>query len=449
MEAYGIQGTPTLLMFDRQGRLRRHYLGAVDDVRLGAEIMALCIEDRTRRARCRWASSAGSPRRCVDPSSTIITTIEGECCGGHMTMITAHDHAHGQDHDHEHGGSDCGHGHEHARVPAKVLSAAGPRAGRRLLCRPGELAARCLPRACPEDPAYAGISNAEEYRVPKSYGIPPRVGPTPAAFYRLQSRRPRVARWSRVQVDLGLRIASRWTPTSRAGNRMREPAMVERVSERRRRADEAHACAGRRARPPKRPRRTSTRRPSRSSTTSTARCRRGPCRNTRSCRRSARTPRRSGPRPTARARAQGADALITYMHLMYKKAKARGVRIDRDDLVAPGPRRGAVRRRRGMVRRHRRLREARAETHGVTLRHYLVSSGLTEIIEGTRIFRASTTCLRRNTGSTPTTCPTPSASSPTPARRSTCSASTRASRTWAMASTSTCPRPSARSRSPT
>ncbi len=45
MEAYGMQGTPTLLVFDRQGRLRRHYLGAVDDVRLGAEIMALCIED--------------------------------------------------------------------------------------------------------------------------------------------------------------------------------------------------------------------------------------------------------------------------------------------------------------------------------------------------------------------------------------------------------------------
>ena len=34
-----------------------------------------------------------------------------------------------------------------------------------------------------------------------------------------------------------------------------------------------------------------------------------------------------------------ADALITYMHLMYKKAKATGVRIDRDDLVAQGARR--------------------------------------------------------------------------------------------------------------
>ena len=36
------------------------------------------------------------------------------------------------------------------------------------------------------------------------------------------------------------------------------------------------------------------------------------------------------------AREHGADRLITYMHLMYQKAKARGVRIDRDELVALG-----------------------------------------------------------------------------------------------------------------
>ena len=36
------------------------------------------------------------------------------------------------------------------------------------------------------------------------------------------------------------------------------------------------------------------------------------------------------------ARREGADPLITYMHLIYKKAKAAGVRIDREDLVAQG-----------------------------------------------------------------------------------------------------------------
>ncbi len=87
------------------------------------------------------------------------------------------------------------------------------------------------------------------------------------------------------------------------------------------------------------------------------------------------------------AREQGADALITYMHLMYKKAKAAGVRIDREDLVAlgrdvelfPGVEEwfdeigGYV--------------SGKPNSEGVVLRHYLISSGLTEIIEGTPIHR--------------------------------------------------------------
>ena len=36
------------------------------------------------------------------------------------------------------------------------------------------------------------------------------------------------------------------------------------------------------------------------------------------------------------AKEQRADPLITYMHLMYKKAKERGIRIDRADLVRQG-----------------------------------------------------------------------------------------------------------------
>jgi phosphoserine phosphatase len=86
------------------------------------------------------------------------------------------------------------------------------------------------------------------------------------------------------------------------------------------------------------------------------------------------------------ARQHGADALITYMHLMYKKAKAKGVRIDRDDLVELGRN---VELFPGVedwfdgiaeyVKEH-------AASHGVALRHYLVSSGLVEIIEGTSIY---------------------------------------------------------------
>ncbi|MEZ5843246.1 MAG: HAD family hydrolase [Hyphomicrobiaceae bacterium] len=86
------------------------------------------------------------------------------------------------------------------------------------------------------------------------------------------------------------------------------------------------------------------------------------------------------------AREQGADPLITYMHLMYKKAKEKGVRIDREDLVALGrdvelfP---GVEEWFGAISQYITL---KAENHGVTLRHYLVSSGLTEIVEGTSIY---------------------------------------------------------------
>jgi haloacid dehalogenase-like hydrolase len=86
------------------------------------------------------------------------------------------------------------------------------------------------------------------------------------------------------------------------------------------------------------------------------------------------------------AKEQGADQLITYMHLMYKKAKERSVRIDRDDLVALGR---DVELFAGVeswfddIAAYIKL---RAETDGVVLRHYMVSSGLTEIIEGTSIY---------------------------------------------------------------
>jgi Redoxin len=98
MDAYGMQGTPTLLLFDRQGRLRRHYLGAVDDVRLGAEIMTLAIEDAKAPREASIAIEQRLAETLVDP--------EDQCCGGH--------HAHDHDHAHDHEGGCCGgHNHEH------------------------------------------------------------------------------------------------------------------------------------------------------------------------------------------------------------------------------------------------------------------------------------------------------------------------------------------------
>lgn len=44
MNLYNMQGTPTTLLIDRQGRLRKHQFGHTPDLLLGAEIMALVLE---------------------------------------------------------------------------------------------------------------------------------------------------------------------------------------------------------------------------------------------------------------------------------------------------------------------------------------------------------------------------------------------------------------------
>jgi peroxiredoxin len=110
MEAYEIQGTPTILIFDRQGRLRRHYLGQVDDLRIGAEVMALTIEAREAPREQSIALERRLAAVLTDPNEH--HHHEGGCCGGHDHD---HDHAHGHDHEHDHhaDGGCCG-GHEHS-----------------------------------------------------------------------------------------------------------------------------------------------------------------------------------------------------------------------------------------------------------------------------------------------------------------------------------------------
>ncbi len=86
------------------------------------------------------------------------------------------------------------------------------------------------------------------------------------------------------------------------------------------------------------------------------------------------------------AKEHKADPLITYMHLLYKKAKEAGVRIDREDLVAQGR---DVELFPGVLEWFDAIEDytkIRAESHGIALRHYLISSGLTEIVEGTPIY---------------------------------------------------------------
>ena len=44
MERYKMRGTPSLVLIDRRGAVRKHAFGAVDDLRIGAEIGALTQE---------------------------------------------------------------------------------------------------------------------------------------------------------------------------------------------------------------------------------------------------------------------------------------------------------------------------------------------------------------------------------------------------------------------
>ena len=57
MERYKMRGTPSLVLIDKQGLVRKHTFGAVDDLRIGAEIGAL-IQERGNAASLTRSSAA-------------------------------------------------------------------------------------------------------------------------------------------------------------------------------------------------------------------------------------------------------------------------------------------------------------------------------------------------------------------------------------------------------
>lgn len=101
MKDYELQGTPAILLFDRQGRLRRHYLGAVDDLRIGAEIMALLIEDKDSPRDMSIALERKLAAALLNPDDD---HTHSDSCG------CGHDHAHNHSHDHA---DEQGHDHSH------------------------------------------------------------------------------------------------------------------------------------------------------------------------------------------------------------------------------------------------------------------------------------------------------------------------------------------------
>jgi peroxiredoxin len=62
MERYQMRGTPSLVLIDKQGVIRKHAFGPVDDLRIGAEIGALTQEaDRAQKGIESPFSTSGSP----------------------------------------------------------------------------------------------------------------------------------------------------------------------------------------------------------------------------------------------------------------------------------------------------------------------------------------------------------------------------------------------------
>ena len=68
MAAYAMQGTPTLLLIDAEGRLRRQNFGHVEDIALGAEIALLVTEAGGAPVGSSDAvASAAAHARCAIP----------------------------------------------------------------------------------------------------------------------------------------------------------------------------------------------------------------------------------------------------------------------------------------------------------------------------------------------------------------------------------------------
>lgn len=71
MQAYGMRGTPTLILLDRQGRIRLHHFGRLDDLRVGAAISALRAEPVPETERSNVQGST--------PSAPASAAGDGDC----------------------------------------------------------------------------------------------------------------------------------------------------------------------------------------------------------------------------------------------------------------------------------------------------------------------------------------------------------------------------------
>jgi hypothetical protein len=64
MRAYGMRGTPTMLLFDRTGQLGLHQFGHVEDMALGASIVAAMASEAPLSADSQAIAGACGPDGC-------------------------------------------------------------------------------------------------------------------------------------------------------------------------------------------------------------------------------------------------------------------------------------------------------------------------------------------------------------------------------------------------
>lgn len=64
MRAYGMRGTPTLLLYDRDGQLRLHQFGHIEDMALGASIVAAMASETPLNAHTPSTTGACGPDGC-------------------------------------------------------------------------------------------------------------------------------------------------------------------------------------------------------------------------------------------------------------------------------------------------------------------------------------------------------------------------------------------------
>lgn len=71
MARYGLRGTPSILLVDRAGRLRRHHFGHLPDLKLGAAVSRLLAEHPASPERPPQSAAEPLARRCEDGVCTV------------------------------------------------------------------------------------------------------------------------------------------------------------------------------------------------------------------------------------------------------------------------------------------------------------------------------------------------------------------------------------------